>query len=98
MSKNIIIQENGVAQSLSNVEKIKTNVQGGGTVDWVAEDDVALSPLTITANGTYTPGAGVYGFDTVTVDVKIVTGKIDGATYEVTLDANGYLVYTEVET
>ena len=97
MSVNISIQKNGVAQSLSGVDEIETNLYGGGTEKWVPQEDVQLQPLTVTQNGTYTPGTGVYGFSDVTVNVQIVTGTINGVMYEVTVDANGYLVYTEVQ-
>lgn len=97
MSVNITIQEGGVAQNLNGAEEIATNKVGSSTESWVPEEDVQLEPLSIVHNGTYTPGSGVYGFSDVTVNVQIVTGTIDGVTYEVTVDDNGYLVYTEVE-
>lgn len=96
MSQNIIIQQDGVEQQLSAVQKIKTAKYDGGTVNWIAEDDYQLSPLTISENGTYTPGSGVYGFGVVKVDVKVIRGTINGVEYVVTVDENGYLVYTEV--
>lgn len=100
MSKNITIQKNGVAQSLFGVEEIKTNLYGTGTVEWVPEDEVTLQALSVTENGTYTPGEGVFGFSIVTVNVSAsqVIGTMNGKTYVVTVDENGYLVYTEVTT
>lgn len=98
MSKDIVIQKNGVSQTLQGVEKIRTNACGSGNVEWVPEDEVQLQALVASYNGTYTPGAGVYGFSEVVVNVQVVKGTINGVMYEVTVDANGYLVYTEVTT
>ena len=52
MSKNITIQEGGVAKQLT-VDKLKTNLVGSGTCLWVPEDDVQLTTKYITENGTY---------------------------------------------
>ena len=52
MSKNITIQEDGVGKQLT-VDKLKTNLVGGGTCLWVPEDDVALGSKRILKNGTY---------------------------------------------
>ena len=97
MSKNIVIEKAGVPQTLTGTEEIKTSKVDSGSVSWVPEDETVLTELTVTQNGTYQPGAGVYGFSKVTVNVQIVTGTMDGKTYQVTLDANGYLVFTEIQ-
>ena len=96
MSKDITIEVNGVAQALEGVEAIRTPAADSGTVDWLPETETVVQPLNITENGTYTPGEGVYGFAPVSVSVPAssVTGTINGVTYVVTVDANGYLVYT----
>jgi len=98
MSKDIIIQEQGVDQDLDGVEKLVIKKYGSSaTGDWLPEDETVLTPLTITKNGTYEPGEGVYGFGTVNVRVQIVTGRIDGVLTRITVDDNGYLVFTEVQ-
>lgn len=98
MSKDIVIQEQGVNQDLDDVEKLVIKKYGtSGTGDWLPEDETVLTPLTVAKNGTYTPGAGVYGFGTVQVRVQVVTGRIDGVLTRVTVDDNGYLVFTEVQ-
>lgn len=96
MSKTVVIGKTDGTTYTQTVDVIRTTNIGGGTVDWVPEDETVLTPITITQNGTYTPGANVYGFSTVKVNVQIVTGKKDNKTYAVTVDNNGYLVYTEV--
>ena len=95
MSKAIVIEKNGVAQNLT-LDKLRTKEVGGGTIDWVPEDDVQLTELTVTANGTYTPSGTVYGFSGVSVSVPgtEVSGYIDGVHYVVTLDSDGNLVFT----
>lgn len=69
MSKNITIQEGGVAKQLT-VDKLKTNLVGGGTCLWVPEDDVQLGTKNITENGTYNASSdGLAGYSQVTVNV-----------------------------
>lgn len=69
MSKNITIQEGGVAKQLT-VTKLKTNLVGGGTQLWVPEDSVEQTIKNITANGTYRASDdGYYGYSEVTVNV-----------------------------
>ena len=95
MGKSIVIEKSGVAQNLT-IDKIRTRTVEGGYVDWVPEDEVQLSSLTATANGTYMPSGTVYGFLTVTVSVQAaaVEGYMDGVHYVVTLDSDGNLVFT----
>ena len=42
MSKNIIIQKDGVDQMLNNVTKIKTKTPGGGTTTWIESEIIPL--------------------------------------------------------
>lgn len=76
MSKNITIQEGGVAKQLT-VDKLKTNLVGGSTCTWVPEDEVQLGTKYISENGTYKASAdGLYGYSEVTVSgIGTVTGK-----------------------
>ena len=77
MSKNITIQESGIAKQL-NADKLKTNLVSGGTCLWVPEDDVQLTTKTITENGTYKASDdGYFGYEQVTVNIAksgIATG------------------------
>jgi len=52
MSKNIIIQEAGIPQSLT-VDALRLKTQGGGTEDWVPADGKNLVELQIGGSGTY---------------------------------------------
>lgn len=74
MSKNIIIQQDGQAQSLNNVPKISTTTLEGGSCTWVPEDEAdtyaRTQTLRVDENGTYTPEEGYAGFSEVTVDVE----------------------------
>ena len=100
MSKNIVIEKNGVAQTLNNISYIRTAAVGGGNMDWVPEDECVVASITITQNGTYiADDQSLYGFDAVTVKVQAtsVVGYINGVKYIVSLDANGYLVFTRVD-
>lgn len=76
MSKNIIIQEGGVAKQMT-ADKLKTNLVGGGTCLWVPEDGTMLGTKTITENGTYKASEdGYYGYSEVTVSgIGSATGK-----------------------
>ena len=68
MSKNITIQEGGVAKSLSGIKKIKTSKQGSGTVLWIPEDEVTLKTKSVNKNGTYkAKDDGAYGYSQFTV-------------------------------
>lgn len=76
MSKNITIQEGGLAKQIT-VDKLKTNLGGSGTCLWVPEDEVQLGTKTITENGTYKASdEGLYGYSEVMVSgIGTVTGK-----------------------
>ena len=100
MSKNIVIKKNGVAQTLNNVSYIRTSAVGGGYVDWAPEDECVVAAITVTENGTYiADDRSLYGFNVVTVKAQAesITGTINGVKYIVSLDANGYLVFTRVD-
>ena len=75
MSKNIVIQEGGQGKQLT-VDKLKTNLVGGGTCLWVPEDETMLGTKIITENGTYKASDdGYYGYSEVTVNgVGTATG------------------------
>lgn len=95
MSRNIIIQIDGVDQSLSAVEDIQTDRAGGGSVKWVIPEEKTLAEITATENKTYRASdAGTYGIGKATVDVpvKYVTGKgEDGQTHHYGVDDEGHL-------
>jgi len=84
MGKNINIQEGGIGKQMT-VDKLKTNLVGGGTCLWVPEEDVRLGTKYISENGTYRASDdGLYGYSEVTVSgVGSVTG-IDPETGEET--------------
>lgn len=71
MSKNISIRD-GSQSRYFTASKLRTNLQGGGTCDWVPLDEagnyVELEELHVTENGTYYPSEKV-GISAVYVDV-----------------------------
>lgn len=91
MSKNIIIQIDGVDQALSAVSDIQTDKVGGGSVKWVPEDEQTLEEINVTTNGTHTPtNARGISKATVNVPTKYVTGKgSDGNIHRYSLDDEG---------
>lgn len=99
MSKSVIIVNNGTTETWSTVDTIRVNAVGGGTEDFVPEDETTTGTITITANGEYNAADdGLYGYSTAIVNVPgMVTGYIDGELYTVTVDENGDLVETPVE-
>lgn len=77
MSKNISIKEGGTAKTMT-VNKLKTDVVGGGICLWIPEDEVPIGTKNITHNGTYEASSdSLYGYKTITVNV---TGGAGGAT------------------
>ena len=76
MSKNITIQEGGMAKSLT-VDKLKTYLVGGGSCLWIPEDERQLTTKYISKNGTYKASDdGYYGYSEVTVSgVGTASGK-----------------------
>lgn len=98
MSKNIIIEQDGVAQSLSNVARLRLKAPTGGTVHFYPEDETVLAEVEITANGTYGPPADAYGVSKATVNVtsnQTCGSGQGGQYYKVTVE-NDEFVYTEV--
>ena len=78
MSKNIIIEEGGVARSFSGVEKLQTELVGGGSCNWVPEDETKLTTKSISKNGTYNASSDdAYGYSKVTVNVAGGNGSAD---------------------
>lgn len=99
MSKNIVINNNGTTETWEAVDAIRMNAVGGGTVDYMPEDETTTGTITITANGEYEAADdSLYGYSTAIVNVPgKVTGYKDGELYTVTVDENGYLVETPGE-
>ena len=100
MSKNISVQEGGVAKAMT-ADKLKTNLQGGGTCLWVPEDETRLTTKHITEDGTYKASDdGYYGYSQVTVNgIGRATG-IDPTTGEPTVvypdPETGELIFVQV--
>lgn len=74
MSKNITISEGLQAKNFSNVSKIRVNNIGGGTSDWIPEEEAGmyanLEELSVSKNGTYNASdEDVDGFSKVIVKV-----------------------------
>ena len=68
MAKNIIVEEGGAAKLFNRVKKLRTQLQGGGTCDWIPQNE--MSTKTVTDRGTYSASAdGVWGYTQVTVDI-----------------------------
>ena len=99
MAQRTIIGINGDLLPFDEtVDKLQTNGVESGNVTWVPDEDVQVTSLVVTANGNYNAGDdGVYGWNYVAVFVTggSVTGTIDGVNYTITVDNDGYLVYTE---
>ena len=114
MSKDIIIQEGGVNKNLNSIKKILTDEQGGGSCNWVPEEEVQRGTKTITKNGTYKASDDdLYGYSKVTVKVKGGSGggissdpgsgvsgtnPSDGNDYAHEIDDNGEIVTTKLPT
>ncbi|MBR2798940.1 MAG: hypothetical protein IKE17_14535 [Clostridia bacterium] len=99
MSKNVVIQEGGTGKQLT-VNKLKTNLGGGGTCLWVPEDETQLGTKHISENGTYKASDdGYYGYSEVTVSgIGTVTGKDgDGDDAKASVDPDtGEIVITKL--
>ena len=71
MSKNIIIKEGGTSRTFT-ANKLRTNLQDGGTCEWVplneVDNYVELEELYVTENGIYIPTQKV-GFSKEVVDI-----------------------------
>lgn len=80
MSKNIVIQEGGVGRQFT-ANKLTTALVGGGSCNWVPEDEVGLTTLSVTENGTYSASdEGKYGYSQVNVSVPGGAGGPPGGT------------------
>lgn len=74
MPKNLVYQTKkkgkNVAGKAKRTKLLRTNLQDGGTCDWVPEDETTLIPKVITQDGVYKasdePG-DIYGYSEVTV-------------------------------
>lgn len=106
MSKNITIQEGGIGVQLT-ADKLKTNLTGSGTCQWIPEDESTLGTKTITEDGTYNASDdGYYGYSQVTVSgigkATGTDGDGDEATAETTpggdLEVNKIPTTIRVET
>lgn len=76
MSKNISIQEGGLAKQIT-ADKLKTNLVGGGSCLWVPEESINLGTKHISENGTFRANDdGYLGYSEVTVSgVGTATGR-----------------------
>lgn len=74
MAKNITILEGRETRTFGNTEKLRTNLVGGGTQDWIPEDEamdyVDAEELDVTENGYYEPSAGTF-YNGVNVEVEV---------------------------
>ena len=96
MSKNISIQENGVAQTLNTISRVVTSGSQRGSVDWVPEDEVQLGDVIINSNGDFKASEkGLYAFNKVVVKSSgkaVGKNKTTGDWQVVSVDENGKLV------
>lgn len=81
MPKNIVIAEGTQGKTFTAVEKIRTKLQGGGTCNWIPEEEAGdytnLKNKTIRENGEYLPSAdNCTGYKKVTVNVRTNTKSI----------------------
>lgn len=94
MPKNVVFQTKKDSKSVVGKSKqtkmLRTNLQGGGTCDWVPEDETILIAKVITQDGTYKasdePG-NVYGYSEVTV--QGIGDRIMGDLGTITINKNG---------
>lgn len=87
MSKNITILEGRETRTFGNVEKLQTNLVGGGTQNWIPEDEAAsyvdAEDLSVDENGYYEPDAGTF-YSSVDVNVEV-----EPDLEEITITENG---------
>ena len=81
MAKNIVIAEGTQGKTFTGVEKIRTKLQGGGSQNWIPEDEAGeyakLKALTVRANGEYIASRdNVAGYKSVKVNVTANTKSI----------------------
>ena len=101
MSKNITVKQDGEVQEFAGVTHIRTNLDGGGSADWIPVEDALSMTKKINKNGEFIAMErdSVLGYSAVYIDVPVhrVIGKAeDGNTYEVKKDENGYLQYIQI--
>lgn len=105
MAKNITIREGDTSKQFT-AKKLKTNLVGGGTANWVPEDEavdyVEIKPHEFTQNGTFNPSDfNADGFGQVKVNVPQQAGTLiqknitENGTYDPADDeADGYSLVT----
>lgn len=114
MAKNVSMQQNGVASAMSAIDKLRTQVVGGGSCTWIPEDSTRQRGIVITQNGTYEASSySAQSFSQVVVNVPVnegggsggsggsgaVIGRLpDGNDYQFDVDENGDIVQTKVPT
>ena len=77
--KTIVMYEGNQPHTFS-ASKLRTPLQGGGTCDWVPEDEVQLTTKFVSENGTYNAASDeFYGFSQVTVNVPGGNGSADSS-------------------
>ena len=82
MSKSIIIQKNGTAQTLA-LDKLRLPKHGGGTEDWLPADGKNLVKIVVKQNGTYKASDfGAYGISEVKVACTLSGGSATSAAVE----------------
>ena len=87
MAKNITILEGRETRTFGGVEKLQTNLAGGGTQNWIPEDEAAdyvdAEDLEVDENGYYAPEPGSF-FSSVDVNVEV-----EPDLEEITITENG---------
>lgn len=80
MSRNITVSEGQQGRNFGPTRKLETDLQGGGTQYWIPEEEANdyadTEEITITENGTYSPGAGIAAFSRVIVNTPFKLGKL----------------------
>ena len=63
-------------RNFSGVRRLKTDLQGGGTCNWLPESELTTKELRVTQGGSYLPSQeGAFAFTKITVDVPNEPGK-----------------------
>lgn len=94
MAKDVIFQQKKKGKSVVGTSKqtklLRTNLQGGGTCDWVPEDETQLIPKVITQDGVYKASeeiGNIYGYSEVTV--QGIGSQVMGDLGTITIYKNG---------
>lgn len=94
MPKDVIFQQKKNGKSVVGTSKqtklLRTNLQGGGTCDWIPEDETQLIPKVITQDGVYKASdemGNIYGYSQVTV--QGIGSKVMGDLGMITIYKNG---------